>query len=146
MLAGYKKKTNIGIGLAIAVWIISGGLLYILGNDSMENLRAVQGLGAILFVYGCYCYAKGKGHHGAWGILGLFWIFGLIGLCFLPDKHKVSKKTENSEQNQKDEKVGGVLSITSENQGKKRSFLIILAVIVLTFIFGFAILYLSKAH
>jgi hypothetical protein len=104
MLAEYKKKTNIVIGLAIAVWIIGAGLLYALGNDSIENLRAVQGLGGILFVYGCYCYAKGKGHHGAWGLLGFLSIFGLIGLCFLSDKRKLSTETDNSKQNQKDEK------------------------------------------
>jgi hypothetical protein len=104
VLAEYKKKTNIVIAFAIAVWIVGGGLLYTLGNDSTENLQAVQGLGAIFFVYGCYCYAKGKGHHGAWGLLGFLSIFGLIGLCFLSDKHKLSTKTDNSKHNQKDEK------------------------------------------
>jgi hypothetical protein len=92
MLAEYKKKTNTGIALAIAIWILGGILLGLLNKMSAEDWRSVQGLGLIPFIYGCCCYAKGKGYHGAWGLLGIFFIFGLIALVCFPDKNKTTKK------------------------------------------------------
>jgi DNA-binding transcriptional regulator of glucitol operon len=92
MLAEYKKKTNIGIALAIAIWILGGILVGLLSKMPEENLRSIQGLGLIPFIYGCCCYAKGKGYHGAWGLLGIFFIFGLIALVCFPDKNKATKK------------------------------------------------------
>ena len=31
---------------------------------------------------------RGKGHHPAWGILGVFSLIGLVILFFFPDRHK----------------------------------------------------------
>ncbi|MBA7573432.1 hypothetical protein ES708_15229 [subsurface metagenome] len=85
MLAEYKKKTNIGIVLAFAIWILGGILVGCLSEMPSESLLSVLGyIGLFLFIYGLCCYAKGKGYHGAWGLLGLFTILGLIILvCFL---------------------------------------------------------------
>jgi len=101
MIAEYKKKTNIGIGLAIAIWILGGVLVVLLGEDSGESMNAVVGLGIIPFVYGLCCYAKGKGYNGAWGLLGLLTIIGLIILACFPDKHKSVKQKPNDQQNNK---------------------------------------------
>jgi hypothetical protein len=101
MLAEYKKKTNIGISLAIAVWILGGILIVLLGEESEESMNAVGGLGIIPFVYGLCCYAKGKGYHGAWGLVGLLTIIGLIILVCFPDRHKSVKQKPNDLQNNK---------------------------------------------
>lgn len=89
MLAEYKKKSNIGIAIAIIVWILGGILVGFLGELlTEEDAAAVTGLSAIPFIYGCWYYAKGKGYHGAWGLLGILFVFGLLILVFFPDKYK----------------------------------------------------------
>ncbi len=88
MLPEYKTKTNIGVG--------SGILLQIAGRTLSGPVDAgPAGIGGLLilaglvpFIWGCCMYAKGKGHSGAWGLLGLFSIIGLIILVCFPDKHK----------------------------------------------------------
>ncbi len=93
MLAEYKKKTNIAIGLAIVAFLV-GCLLSGAIEEDVPALQGVFGLAVIpLFIYGCCCYAKGKGYHGAWGLLGVFCPFGLIILVCFPDRHKTTKKT-----------------------------------------------------
>jgi hypothetical protein len=46
------------------------------------------GIGVFIFISGCYYYAKAKGYHGAWGILGWLGPLGFLPLAFFPDKHK----------------------------------------------------------
>ena len=93
MLKEYKVKTNIGIGLAFVIWVLGGILIGLLIENPTESLRSVHGLGVIPFVYGCCCYAKGKGHHGAWGLLGLLSILGLIILICFKDMRKTTMET-----------------------------------------------------
>ena len=50
---------------------------------------AIRGIGSILFIIGCCFYAKGKGYNGAWGLLGLLSLIGLLILVCMKDKHKV---------------------------------------------------------
>ena len=88
MLAEYKTKTNIGVGIGILIQIVARTLI----NDAQE-ISVMIGfalliVGAGFFLYGCISYSRGKGHHGGWGILGLLSIFGLLILFFLKDKHK----------------------------------------------------------
>lgn len=85
MIEKYKKRTNIFIGIAFLVGVFlrpnTRGLIFIIfiiGD-------------IILWVLGCYNYAKGKGYHGAWGALGVFPLVGAIVLIFFPDKNKVVK-------------------------------------------------------
>ena len=88
MLKKYKVRTNIGIGLAFAIWFL-GGFLIIHYEPHVEiHFAFVQILGLIPFIYGCCCYAKGKGHHGAYGLLGLLSLFGLIILVCKKDRYK----------------------------------------------------------
>ena len=87
MLAEYKRKTNIGVGLGIVAQFVG----YVL--TSFGDVGAFFGYsflvgGTVLFIWGCWSYAKGKGYDGALGFLGLFTIIGLIILACLTDKHK----------------------------------------------------------
>ena len=89
MIQEYKNKTNIGVGLGILGHIAGS----ILTRQSDNPLILILGLlfliaGLVLFIWGCWNYAKGKGYHGAWGLLGLLSCIGLIILVFFPDKHK----------------------------------------------------------
>jgi hypothetical protein len=87
MLAEYKAKTNIGVGVGLMVQILgrtmsgAGGALGLMGW-----LVTLAGLG--LFLWGCFSYAKGKGYHPALGLLGLLSCIGLLVLVVLPDKYK----------------------------------------------------------
>jgi len=93
MLAEYKKKTYIGIGIAFAVWVLGGILIGYLGKSITEDdARPILTLGIIPFVYGIWAYAKAKGYHGGWGLLGGIFPFFLIILFFFPDKHKTVRK------------------------------------------------------
>ncbi|MGI0134172.1 MAG: hypothetical protein ACREBW_04360 [Candidatus Micrarchaeaceae archaeon] len=88
MLAEYKTKTNIGVGLGIVAELVGNFLL-----DPTSRAQAVLGaviilVGFVMFIWGCVQYAKGKGHSGWFGLLGLVSIFGLLVLVFLPDRHK----------------------------------------------------------
>jgi hypothetical protein len=87
MLTEYKRGTNIGVGF--------GWLLMLIGSSQVRSHPSATGaglalllVGAGLFIWGCAQYAKGKGHSGYWGALGLLWLFGLVVLFFLPDRHK----------------------------------------------------------
>ena len=82
MLAKHKRLSNIGIGLGIIVSIISilTGVLW---------LSFLLGLaGTVLFIWGCCQYSMAKGYGWGWGLLGIWWLFGLIILFFFPDRHK----------------------------------------------------------
>jgi hypothetical protein len=82
MLAEYQKKSNYGIAIGI--------LLQIASIPFSENILGFLLLvaGMLLLLYGCCCYAMGKGYHGILGGLGILSLLGLIILVLLPDKHK----------------------------------------------------------
>lgn len=82
MLQEYKTKTNLFILLGIIIQVVG----VIVGQDIGLFIR--RG-GSVLFIIGCCYYAKGKGYHGAWGLLGLLSLLGLIVLVCMRDKHKV---------------------------------------------------------
>ena len=60
---------------------LSGGAVAIIGIIFM-----LFGWG--LFLWGCCMYAKGKGYHGAWGLLALLSLPGLLILVLFKDEHK----------------------------------------------------------
>ncbi|KKR22083.1 MAG: hypothetical protein UT48_C0001G0096 [Parcubacteria group bacterium GW2011_GWE2_39_37] len=61
--------------------------------DQITLLKLFSALLAILiyagFVYGCVAMMKAKGQPWALGLLGFFYIPGLLILIFFPDKNKV---------------------------------------------------------
>lgn len=89
MLAEYKTKTNVFVGLGFLLQL--GGR--VMAMQATEPVQALAGLGAVvlgavLFIVGCCFYAMAKGYSGALGLLGLLSCLGLIVLVVLPDKHK----------------------------------------------------------
>jgi len=90
MLSEYKRKTNIGVGIGLILQIIGNVLA---GPGDAIGRAPLIGVFLLLiglgfFIWGCMSYSKGKGHHPAWGLLGLLSIIGLIVLVLFPDKHK----------------------------------------------------------
>jgi hypothetical protein len=49
--------------------------------------------GMFLFIWGCTCYAKGKGYGRTVGLLGFLNLIGLLILLSLPDKDPISLPT-----------------------------------------------------
>ena len=86
MIQEYKGKTNLFILLGIAVQFGGAAVASAVGSDVLSILSRIGG--AILFVSGCCYYAKGKGYHVAWGLLGLLSLIGLLVLVCLRDKNK----------------------------------------------------------
>ena len=86
MLAEYKTKTNIGVGLGILLQL-AGRL--VARNEANALLGDILTLvGFALFIWGCMNYAAGKGHSKWLGLLGILSCIGLLILVFLPDRHK----------------------------------------------------------
>jgi hypothetical protein len=85
MIAEYQRTANIGIGSGILVQIIAR-LLMAAGDAGALLGLPLALLGTGLFIWGCWAYAEGKGHHGGWGLLGLFSLIGLVILVLMPDK------------------------------------------------------------
>lgn len=87
MLPGYKKHATIGVGTGIlfhAAAVVTPDT----GEIWIEVLRALLwAVGVGSFTWGLVAYAMGKGCHGAWGLLGVMSIFGLLVLVLLRDKH-----------------------------------------------------------
>jgi hypothetical protein len=94
MLAPYKKKTNIGIGLSIALVALSFVYLLTYKPDPSDPKHGdpvilILGLAAsVTWFWGFYNYAKGKGYSGWLALLGLLQLLGLLIIAFLPDKTK----------------------------------------------------------
>jgi hypothetical protein len=84
MIAEYKRKTNWGVGLGLVALVSGNAMAAGAGGIGGRGLMVI-GIG--LFIWGCVSYAKAKGQHPAWGILGLFSIFGLIALVLMKDRH-----------------------------------------------------------
>jgi hypothetical protein len=86
VLEQYKRTTNIGVGIGMAVGL-AGAFLSRSESIAILVIANVCALaGVAIFVWGCSQYAKGKGHSPWWGFLGLLSIFGLVALVFFPDK------------------------------------------------------------
>ena len=84
MIAKYKNKSN---GFIIA-WLSLqlAGLLARIYRGDVGVLIAL--IGGVCLIIGCCYYSKAKGHHAAWGLLGLLSMIGLIILVCFPDKNK----------------------------------------------------------
>jgi len=92
MIKEYAKKTNIGVGFGIIAQIIGFYLSYYAHIGIILWTAAILIWGGILLMmWGLWNYSKGKGYHGAWGLLGLLSIPGLIILALFPDRKKEKK-------------------------------------------------------
>jgi hypothetical protein len=106
MLAEYKKKTNQAIGLAIVAFLMAI-LINSLSKSQIATAMAYVFMTSVmpLWICGVWFYAKGKGYHGAWGLLGVFTLFGLIILAFFPDRHKFIRENQQIENKSKSEQL-----------------------------------------
>jgi len=91
MLAEYKTKTNIGVGIGLLLEIGGQVLTKVVGGAAAIPGSIIALVGVIVFIWGCMNYAVGKGHSKWLGLLGLFSCIGLIVLILLPDQHKTPK-------------------------------------------------------
>jgi len=92
MIGEYRLRTNIGVGLGIIAQIVGFYVSYYVHIGIILWLAAIVIYGGfLLFIWGLWNYAKGKGYKGVWGLLGLFSIFGFIVLALFPDKKKNEK-------------------------------------------------------
>jgi len=120
MLRRHKRNANIGAGLGFLAIL---GALYLpadfgttVAGLPLERLGLVA-VGDVLFLWGCWSYAKSKGCAGAWGLIvpvgfaliAVCWFYtgesravfkwfgvafsiaGLLVLVFLPDEHRWGK-------------------------------------------------------
>ncbi len=97
MLPEYKKKTFIGIGLAILITIVIGFMLAVsqfISKGAYSAPKVIYIIPGFPAIYGLCCYAKGKGYHWAWGLLGLLNIIGLIILISFPDRYKSIREAQ----------------------------------------------------
>jgi len=81
-----------GLGAAAVILVISGvslihGPASALGSTWEKALKTVSYGGSVLLLLGAVgCFARAKGRSGAWGLLGLGCVFGLVALYFLPSR------------------------------------------------------------
>lgn len=71
---------------------VPGLLLWVIGLFFYPPIALI---GTVLIIGGIAYYAKSKGRHPLWGLLGLLGIFGFIPLLFFKDY----TKKENAEKN-----------------------------------------------
>lgn len=80
-------------------WGVPGLLVQVVGvilrNTSGTESLPILGelvllLGAVMLIVGLAYYAKGKGYHPAWGLLGLLSLIGFIVLGVMPDRQRRS--------------------------------------------------------
>ena len=87
VLTVYKTRMNIGLG----IWFILSLLQVILkksgyGNSFFYTFTWLSVM--VAMIISCYASAKGKGHTGVWGLLGILSILGFVVLILFPDKNK----------------------------------------------------------
>ena len=94
MLVEYKNKANGFMIVGFFTWF--GGNI-IRGIYHIDILGwGVTAIGFMAFIYGCTLYAKAKGHHWAFGLLGAANLLGLVILTLLPDKCKDNKQANST--------------------------------------------------
>lgn len=89
MIREYRIKTNVGVGFGILAQIIGFLASYYVHIGIILWCAAILIYGGfLLLIWGLWNYAKGKGYKGAWGLLGLLSIFGLVILVLFPNRKK----------------------------------------------------------
>ncbi len=92
MLSDYRIRTNIGVGLGVLAQLIGFIASQYVDIGTILWLAAILIYGGIiLFIWGLWSYAIGKGYRGAWGLLGFLSLIGFVILFFFPDKHRSPK-------------------------------------------------------
>ncbi len=85
------KNAFVGILLGIALHLIAFFINTSIGiNEALSAILVISGYS--LLIWGCWLYIKEKGYNGAWAVLGLLGIIGIIILFFFKDKKAEHKK------------------------------------------------------
>lgn len=83
----YKRNT-------VLFLIVGFALLFMVISLMVNRVTPAESTGILLLLcmvfmcLGCMYWAKGKGYHGAWGLLGLLFYLGVIIIAFFPEKRK----------------------------------------------------------
>lgn len=80
------NRTSLLIGVPGIILQFVGVFMRGGGNDGLA--LTIQLVGTVLLIVGLSFYARAKGYHGAWGLLGLLSCLGLLILGLMPDKLK----------------------------------------------------------
>lgn len=88
MLKQYVRKTNLGI---LSSFLCLGAGLS-LGENAAGAILILSAIG--LWFYGLASYARGKGHSGWQAWAGIFYLFGLVYMLRLEDRHPSGSKAE----------------------------------------------------
>ena len=91
MVAEYQKRSNVGVGIGLVTQILGKVIMGTAGTTALGMFGAVLAIaGSVLFLWGCWQYAIGKGYSGVTGLLGLLSVFGLIVLLVIPDRRRTA--------------------------------------------------------
>lgn len=80
------NRTSLLIGAPGLILQVIGHSIRVGGNEGLGLTIAL--IGGVLLIVGLSFYARAKGYHGAWGLLGLLSCLGLLILALMPDKLK----------------------------------------------------------
>ncbi|MBI5779423.1 MAG: hypothetical protein HZA49_08200 [Planctomycetes bacterium] len=93
MLVEYKNNAISGI---VGGMFVLGGVYQVrsMHPTTVPPLLTlgISIIGIVLWIWGCFAYAKGKGYSKYWGLLGFLYLLGLLILALFPDKHKNANK------------------------------------------------------
>jgi len=83
----YRRRAIAGIVIGLGCLFFFNVILpYSPSTEGIATFFSVVGTG--IYIWGLYNFAKSKGYHGAWCLLGLLSILGLIILACMPDRLK----------------------------------------------------------
>ena len=89
MLPSYQKKANNCIGAALVLSVVGFALVF----TRFAQMGPPVSLSALpVFALGGCAYAKAKGWHWSWGLLGLTSLPGILVLMLFADKHPETAK------------------------------------------------------
>jgi hypothetical protein len=92
VMAAYQRKSN-AAALVFAGCIVGAVVMIDQSNENLWDsgvIGAATGLGMMCsWFYALWAYVKAKGRSGAWCLLGMGSVFGLVILLILKDRHEV---------------------------------------------------------
>lgn len=87
MLPKSQIRTNIGVGIGIALQVVGFLLVQFNDPDSFFLGPPLILISIPVFIWGCMNYAEGKGHSKWVGLVGLAGVLGLMILIILPNQN-----------------------------------------------------------
>ncbi|MFH0877591.1 MAG: hypothetical protein V1863_05140 [Candidatus Omnitrophota bacterium] len=101
MLNEYKMQSRLGIWGGVFCFFIGRLIASSLTPPGTANTFfgvAIMAGSTLLFISGCFMYAKGKGHAWPFGLFGLLGPLGLLVLYVLKDRSKIVLKERAKER------------------------------------------------